>query len=231
MQITVYSTLNLILFLANPPRITAHPEEVQDAVPGQPVTFTTQATGTKPLSYRWQFKPIEEDDGNDAWQICECDGTSLNISSVQKSNEGSYRCVVMNSVGMQDSKPVKLSVGKIEIRFNKRCTNFHSSVFLHAAEPPIITSNPQEVKDAVPGKPVTFTIQATGTEPLNYHWELRTEGGSGEWQSCDEEGFIGANSLTLTIPRVQMSNKGSYHCTVSNCAGSETSECTTLTVG
>jgi len=32
-------------------------------------------------------------------------------------------------------------------------------------------------------------------------------------------------------PSVQKSNEGSYCCTVSNCAGSETSECAILTVG
>ena len=44
------------------------------------------------------------------------------------------------------------------------------------------------------------------------------------------ERFPGADSSTLTIPRAQKSDEGSYHCTVSNCAGSETSDSTTLTV-
>jgi len=81
------------------------------------------------------------------------------------------------------------------------------------------------VKNAVPDKPVTFSIQATGTEPLNYQWECKIGDGS------DVERIPGTNSSTLTIPRVQKSNEGSYRCTVSNCAGSETSECATLTVG
>ena len=45
------------------------------------------------------------------------------------------------------------------------------------------------------------------------------------------ERFPGADSSTLTIPRAQKSNEGSYHCTVSNCAGRETSDSTTLTLG
>ena len=103
--------------------------------------------------------------------------------------------------------------------------------FLHAAEPLRITSHPPEEKDAVPGKTVTFSIQATGTEPLNYQWQHKIGEGNGEWQLCDAESCPGANSSTLTIPSVQKSNEGSYRCTVSNCAGSETSECATLTVG
>ena len=94
-----------------------------------------------------------------------------------------------------------------------------------AADPPKITTNPREIKDAVPGNLVTFTIQATGTEPLNYQWERKIGDGS------DVERISGANSSTHTIPTVQKSNEGSYCCTVSNCAGSETSECATLTVG
>ena len=100
-----------------------------------------------------------------------------------------------------------------------------------AADPPRITTHPRGIKDTVPGNLVEFTIQATGTEPLNYQWERKIGGGSGEWQSCDVESFRGANSSTLTIPSVQKSNEGSYRCIVSNCAGSETSQCATLTVG
>ena len=107
----------------------------------------------------------------------------------------------------------------------------HKYLHCHLAKPPRITLQPQELKDAVPGKPVTFTVQATGTEPLSYQWELHTEDESGGWQFCDVERFPGANGSTLTIPSVQKANKGSYRCTVSNCAGHETSQCATLTVG
>ena len=102
----------------------------------------------------------------------------------------------------------------------------HVALDFHAADPPRITTHPRGVKDAVPSKPVTFSIQATGTEPLNYQWKLKSGGESEGWQR-----FSGANNSTFIIPSVQKSNEGSYCCTVSNCAGSETSECATLTVG
>ena len=98
-------------------------------------------------------------------------------------------------------------------------------------EPPKIADYPKSLKDALLDEPVTFTIQATGTEPLDYHWEHKSRDGSQGWQSCDVESFPGANSSTLTIPSVQKSNEGSYRCTVSNLAGSETSHCATLTLG
>ena len=94
-----------------------------------------------------------------------------------------------------------------------------------AADSPRITTHPCEIKDAVPGNLVAFTIQATGTEPLNYHWEHKIG------DENDVKRIPGATSSTLIIPSVQKSNEGSYRCTVSNCAGRETSQCATLTVG
>ena len=99
----------------------------------------------------------------------------------------------------------------------------HAAFGLHVANPPRITTHPQEIKDAVPGNQVEFTIQATGTQPLNYQWECK--------KRSDVERFPEANSSTLVISSVRKSNEGSYYCTVSNCAGSETSQCATLTVG
>lgn len=103
--------------------------------------------------------------------------------------------------------------------------------FSPVAKPARITGHPQELKDAVSGKLCKFSVQVVGTEPLNYMWQCKIESGSEEWQSCDVESFPGANSPTLIIPSVQRSNEGSYRCTVSNCVGSETSECARLIVG
>ena len=109
-------------------------------------------------------------------------------------------------------------------------SQLHSALhFSHAAEPPRITTHPQELKDAVPGKLVTFRIEATGTEPLSYQWQY--EAGSEGLQLYDVEKSPGANSSTLTIPKVKKLNEGSYYCIVSNCAGSETSKCATLSLG
>ena len=101
----------------------------------------------------------------------------------------------------------------------------------HLAKPPRITSQPQELKDTVPGKTVTFTVQATGTEPLSYQWELHTEDESGGWQSCDVKRFPGANILTLIIPSVQKSDEGIYRCVISNIVDSQISEPVHLNMG
>ena len=120
---------------------------------------------------------------------------------------------------------IEMSVG---FKMSYKCL---LSVSIHAARPPRITAHPQQLKDAVPGDTLTFTIQASGTEPLNYQWEIKTGDGSGEWQSCDVERFPGANCSTFIIPSVQKSNEGSYHCVVSNTVGSQTSEPVHLNIG
>ena len=103
---------------------------------------------------------------------------------------------------------------------------FYFSLNVHAADPPRITSHPQQLNDAVPGKPVTFTVQATGTQPLTYEWQWKPAGGGNRSRR-----FSGANSSILTIPRVQKSNEGSYCCTVSNHVDSQTSKPAILSVG
>ena len=88
---------------------------MKDAIPGKPVKFTVQATGTDPLKYQWQWKPAEEEGGNEEWQPCDVeksDSASLVIASVQKSNEGNYRCVISNCAGSATSEPAQLSIGK-----------------------------------------------------------------------------------------------------------------------
>ena len=98
--------------LDEPPEITLHPKSLKEVCPTKPVVFTVQATGTDPLSYHWQWKPVGE---SEEWQSCDIDlsdGATLTIPSVQKSNEGSYRCVISNYASTQTSNPAELSTGK-----------------------------------------------------------------------------------------------------------------------
>ena len=94
----------------------------------------------------------------------------------------------------------------------------HTYVLLSIAEPPKITAHPQELKDFVPNKSVSLAIQATGTEPLRYHWEIKPGNGSRGWQSCNLEGFQGRNS---PFPMCRSPTKG---CIVGNIVRNQTSE-------
>ena len=99
------------------------------------------------------------------------------------------------------------------------------------AEPPKVTSQPKTLKKVVPGTAVPFTVQATGTDPLNYHWQWKPaeeKAGSEEWQTCNTKW---SNGATLTIPSVKKSNDGWYHCIISNCGGTVISKPVQLSVG
>ena len=102
------------------------------------------------------------------------------------------------------------------------------SLFILAAKPPKVTFQPMSQNNVLPGKAVEFSVQASGTQPLSYQWQQKLFGRNGDkygWQNLSGEGS------TFQVEEVQASNAGYYRCVVSNSAGSETSQCASLTVG
>ena len=113
MVATICALSLLYIYVADPPRITTHPRELKDAVPGKYVMFSVEATGTEPLGYKWEWNPAGERDGTEEWQPCDLKsfpGADSSILSVQKSNKGSYRCVVSNCAGNKISNSAELEV-------------------------------------------------------------------------------------------------------------------------
>ena len=107
--------------------------------------------------------------------------------------------------------------------------------FTHAATPPKVTFQPVSLKNILPGRKVSFSIQATGTLPLNYQWQWKQFGKEGEWDewqnlTCDG-GMLQKPATELKLASVQKHDAGYYRCVVSNCAGSTPSQCARLTVG
>ena len=117
-MVTTFCVFFYYIHAADPPRITAHPQELKDAVPGKTAMFSVEVTGTGPLSYKWEWSLAGERRGTEEWQPCDLESfpgggsSTVTIPSVQKSNEGSYRCVISNCAGRQISKPAQLTVGK-----------------------------------------------------------------------------------------------------------------------
>ena len=101
--------------------------------------------------------------------------------------------------------------------------------FSSVAECPKITTHPQEFKCTTSGRPVSFTVQATGTEPLSYQWQWKAvvEGVSSvEWQNLSSGGPVqGAETATLTYSSVKSCSEGLYRCVVTNAVGEMMSEC------
>lgn len=96
-------------------------------------------------------------------------------------------------------------------------TNAFSSVTSSAAtifEPATIIQQPANL--VVPSQaPATFSVQAVGYPAPNYQWTLN---GSNVMNGTNLAGpkITGANSNTLTIPSIQLSNTGNYQVLVSN---------------
>jgi peptidoglycan/xylan/chitin deacetylase (PgdA/CDA1 family) len=78
--------------------------------------------------------------------------------------------------------------------------------FLEADYKPAITAQPLG-GNAEPGQPFTFSITATGSEPLYFQWYK------------DSNAIHGALQSSFTIPSAQASDAGSYTCLVTNRAG------------
>ena len=103
-----------------------------------------RATGTKPLSYQWQWKPAGTEGEQHEWQDLSCDGTTfqeveggLKLTGVQACNAGDYRCVVSNSAGSEISQSARLTVGKDTVLLNKANydSTSHSSLYLASSFP------------------------------------------------------------------------------------------------
>ena len=106
--------------------------------------------------------------------------------------------------------------------------NYNWTVLFLKAKSPLVTSQPTSLTEVSSRKAVVFSVQATGTEPLGYQWQWKQYGKEGEkagWQNLSGEG------CNFQVREVKTCNAGYYRCVVSNSAGSETSQCASLTVG
>ena len=114
--------------------------------------------------------------------------------------------------------------------------NYRSALtFNHTATPPKVTIQLVSLKNNLPGRKVLFSVQATGSLPLEYQWQWKQfgqEGEQDEWKNLtSEDGMLQTVASELKLASVQAHDAGYYRCVVSNCAGSTTSQCVRLTVG
>lgn len=79
-------------------------------------------------------------------------------------------------------------------------------------------------KSVIEGKTATFTVNATGSEPLSYQWQQNMNGSG--WTD-----ITGETNATYTTEKTTMDMNGTqYRCVVSNSAGSVISDAAALTV-
>jgi plastocyanin len=122
-------------------------------------------------------------------------GSSYTLNNVQPENAGTYTVNVINPAGIATSDPASLIVRR----------------------PPVINTHPLS-QSVSAGTNVTFSIVATGSEPMTYQWR---KNGTNLTEAAQEE---------LTLNNVQPSDAGSYSVVISNDLGSAMSSNAELTV-
>src|ERR1041385_6386712 len=83
-----------------PPSVTTQPQD-QAVVVGQSASFSVEASGTTPLSYRWRLNGSA---------ISGATNATLALSNVQSNQAGSYSVVVSNAAGSVTSSVATLTV-------------------------------------------------------------------------------------------------------------------------
>lgn len=155
---------------------------------GAKVSFSVSATSSVPPSYQWQ-----KDGKNLPGQT----SSTLTITNAQPVNEGTYVCLVSNLAGSSPSDPATLSI------FTK----------------PAITHPPVAItRSAGSATPLSFSVTATGTQPLHYQWQHGTTD------------MPGKTDATLSIDNPQWADAGSYRCVVTNDYGSTASTAAVATI-
>ena len=158
--------------------------------------------GTPPFHFQWQYNGMDLADGGNISGAT--NSNLLNINNAQTTNSGLYALIVTNYGGSVTSSYTILTVTNI---------------------PPAISTNNQPISQTNGvGTTATFSVFATGTAPLSYHWQLEgtnlVNGGH----------YSGVTNSVLKISTIQLTNAGNYSVVVTNAGGSTTSSNALLTV-
>jgi sugar lactone lactonase YvrE len=172
------------------PSIVTEPQS-QTVIAGTTATFTVVASGAPPLTFQWI---------KNGTPISGATGSSYVTPATTLADSGTtFSVTVLNAGGSVPSNLVVLTV-------------------VAAGTPPAITAQPQNATATVGGT-ATFSVTATGSQPLAYQWQV---GGNA---------IPGATDASYTVsPVTSEDNNTSYTVTVSNSVGSITSQAATLSV-
>jgi hypothetical protein len=171
------------------PSITTPPASLTRAE-GATATFSVVASGSATLSYQWRRNGAD---------IAGATGDSYTTPPLTSADNGAqFTVVVSNAEGSVTSAVATLSVG--------------------ASVAPGVSTQPVSVSVVV-GQTASFSVVATGSDPLAYQWQR------------NGVSVAGATAASHTTPATNAGDDGaSYTVTVSNPGGSVTSEAAVLTV-
>jgi hypothetical protein len=158
-------------------------------VGGQPATFTSDVFGSGPISYQWL---------KNGTNIAGATNSTFTIPVVVTNDVGGYSLRLVNSVSTNVTRTAQLTVLGV----------------------PVVFTDPTKPADqyVVQGRPVTFTVVASGSAVVQYQWY---KGASP---------ITDATNVSYTIAAVVPTNAGSYHVLVSNPVSATNSRNAILTV-
>ena len=140
-------------------------------------------------------EPLEYQWSKDGQAIEGANAKELAFDSLATSDAASYSVSISNEAGTVVSDEVAITV--------------------HV--PITITQQPEQAR-VIEGETATFTVVASGTDPIEYEWRFNSQV------------IEGASGPVLTIANASKANEGSYQVVMKNPAGSVVSEEVKLTV-
>ncbi|HTV39256.1 MAG TPA: immunoglobulin domain-containing protein [Candidatus Sulfotelmatobacter sp.] len=176
------------------PQITSQPQSLTNNA-GTTAQFTVGAYSPAGLTYQWFKKSSPLSNGGN---ISGATSATLSVTSVSNSDEATYYVQVSNFAGMVTSSNVTLTV----------------------IDPPIITSISPVNATNNATTTAQFTVSATGTLPFAYQWTKVTATSTNVLS--DAGNISGSTSNVLTISNVLAADQAEYVVTVSNSAGTDT---------
>jgi hypothetical protein len=192
--------------------ITESVTEYADAGPAAAITVSATASGSN-VALSWNSAEgatyqVESSPDNATWTTLSSAVTSggLTTNYTATTSTNYYRVTLTAMASYDTGGTYGTPVGKTA-----------TAVYGTPATAPSITTQPAS-QTVTAGTSVTFTVVASGTATLSYQW---SKGGAA---------LPGATSASYTIASPTTADTGSYTVTVTNSAGSTTSNAAALTV-
>jgi len=189
----------LTLAVVSPPVITSQPTNLS-LLEGMTATFTVQTAPDALMSYQWrQNNGVALRDGG---SFSGTATSTLTISNITGSDNGSYSVVLSNAAGVLTSS-------------NAVLTYVHSS--------PVVIQQPVN-QLALPGATASFSVTAVGDSPYTYQWQRNGTA------LLNNTTYSGVSKQTLMLTNISAADAGTYSVIVSDFHGSTNSSGAELTV-
>ena len=123
------------------PTITSQPSS-QSVSEGETAKFAVVATGSAPLAYQWRKNGVV---------IAGADSDTYSAPASSEDDGATFSVVISNPAGTVESATAKLTVMPVDVA-------------------PSITTEPAD-QSITSGQTATFSVVASGSEPLTYQWQ------------------------------------------------------------